>query len=79
MTTITVTIELPEGIELDVSQYRQSSGSYPRADESGSWAFQRADLYYQPSGPDTDSIQWIGGTLPEALEELAEGSWVLLP
>ena len=80
MRTITVTLELPEGVELDTSAYTASHGT-PAADAYGQWGFgpgTAAAPVMFTGDPDTAAV-WITGTLAEAIDQLAEGAWALLP
>jgi hypothetical protein len=76
--TITVKVELPEDVHVSTREYQASHG-HP-ANVFGSWGFQyEGGAETEPDGLDSDGYLWIKGTLADAIEELPEGDWNLLP
>jgi hypothetical protein len=74
--TLALTVELPEGVELDLSAYSRSHGT-PDAEAFGRWGFGpgTADAPVLFTGdPDTAAV-WIEGDLPSAIDQLAEIPW----
>lgn len=74
MNTITVRAELPEGVNVRTRAYRASHGE-PPLNCAGYWVFADA-------GDPENTDLWRGLTntpLLDAIDELPEGDWELLP
>jgi hypothetical protein len=69
--TLTVTIELPEGVEIEVGDYRYHHGR-PPSNDHGVWGF-------QPLHDDEGEHIELAGELLDVIDRLPPGRWQLMP